>query len=400
MSMLPPNLALVPAPSPEEDAPSEHINDGFTGRGIPFRILMEQVRNTAPFLFTEEAKFTEKEPHLEALREWGRKPTTLTNAEMTHGEYFRLCLQCHHGTVATFVPTDVDVHIRFKLWQPPISATARREMAELVIQSLGWDFSRVSTRYVISPSTGELLSGHQGEWFSTAAAAYVSCMKWEEDLAHTLSDLIIAEIHREAQVFEEMKAKKDGLGLHQTATVIAHNLGDLDRVFDQWELADDNPLKKIAYKAGHVESGPLPRELWEAGELNKAYMANENHRHFALRRPRSLRRSEKFLLPFAPFLDDWGKFIAATPLLSSAEKGDVAESLVDGWVRLPKNVGYARALAGMEEAMPGGAAALWNEMPARNAKILQTGKLRQAATMPRERFEASWSRTALKFLKL
>lgn len=373
--------------------------EGFKGRGIPFAILMDQVRSTAPFLFGD-LPFGEREPHLKGLREWGRKPTTLTNAELTHAEYFRLCLQCHHGTVATFVPTDVDVHIRFKLWQPPLLGEARREMAELVLESLGWDFTRVSTRVVVSPKGGDLLSGHQGEWFSTAAAAYASCMKWEEALARELLEKIVAEVEREARIFEVMKARKDGIGLHQTATVIAHNLGDLDRVIDQWELPENDPLRKAVYKAGHEASGHLPRALWEAGELNKLYMANENHRHFALRRPRCLRRSETLLLPIAPFLDEWGRQIASSPLLSPAEIGEVAECLVDGWVRLPHTVGYARALAGMESAMPGGAAALWNEMPARNARLLQTGKLRQAVAMPRERFEASWNRTALKFLKL
>ena len=169
---------------------------------------------------------------------------------------------------------------------------------------------------------------------------------------------------------------------------------------DQWELDDDSPLKKGAYNAGHEKRAGLPEELYEAGELNKAHMAIENHRHFALRRPRCLRRGRDFLLPIAPFLEDWGQSIAESKDLSPGEKGEIAECLVDGWVRLPLTVGYARALAGMESSMPGGAWALWNEMPARNARTLQTGKLRQAVTQPRERFQGAWHRYALKFLKL
>src|SRR4051812_6103397 len=97
--------------------------NGFKGRGIPFAILMDQVRNTAPFIFGE-AVLNDREPHLKGLREWAQRPSTLKNAEMSHGDYFRLCLQVHHATVATFVPTDVDVHIRFKLWQPPLTEVA------------------------------------------------------------------------------------------------------------------------------------------------------------------------------------------------------------------------------------------------------------------------------------
>ena len=32
-------------------------------------------------------------------------------------DYFALCLACHHATVATFVPTDVDTKIRGLAWR-------------------------------------------------------------------------------------------------------------------------------------------------------------------------------------------------------------------------------------------------------------------------------------------
>ncbi len=372
----------------------------FTRRGIPALILLEQVQNTAPFLFDPTVTFATREPHLQWLRNFSARVSPTIMVDISHLDYFRLCLFAHHATVATFVPTDVDVHIRFKLWQPPLNLQTRLEMAELVLESLSWDYTRVSTRLATSPVSGEFMSGHQGEWFSTVVAAYAAAAHLEKDLSQRILEMVVNEIHRQAQIFADFKQVKDGIGLHRAATVIAHNLGDLDRVIDQWELDDDCPLKKAAYKAGHEHRADLPHELFEAGELNKAHMAIENHRHFALRRPRCLRRSPKFLLPISPFLEDWGQSIALSQDLTAGEKGEIAEFLVDGWVRLPLTVGYARALAGMESAMPGGASALWNEMPARNAKTLQTGKLRQAVTQPRERFEGAWQRYALKFLKL
>ncbi len=388
-------------PLPHSETPEAAEPTHARPRGIRFPILMDQVKNTAPFLFDPTTSFQEKETHLELLRSYEQRRLNgeMGDGEMELGEYYRFALASHHATVATFVPTDVDVHIRFKLWQPPISSEIRQQMAETVLESLSWDFHRVTTRTVVSPASGEVMCGHQGEWFSTAAAANAA-NRHNPELATELCRRIVNEILREAKAYKEFRTARDGIGLHAVATVIAHNLGDLDRVIDIWELKPDDELRSLVFNAGHEMVPGMPEELREAGELNKAYMAAENHRHFALRVPRCLRRSEKFLLPIAPFLFEWGRSIALSKELTAAEKGDVAEALVDGWVRLPETVGYARALAGMESGMPGGAKALWNEMPARNAKTLQTGKLRQAVTVPEERFKGAWEKSALKFLKL
>jgi len=389
-------LPLPPPPGGSDTEPNEPRR-----RGIPFPILMDQVKNTAPFLFEGSKTFHEKETHLVLLRdlEERRANGEMGDDKLTLDEYFRLALACHHATVATFVPTDVDIHIRYKLWQSPIPPETRQKMAETVLESMAWDFHRVSVRTVVSPESGEVMCGHQGEWFSTAVAAYAANRN-NPELAGELVDKIMKEVLREAKAYGEFRAARDGIGLHTAATVIAHNLGDLDQVIDLWELKPEDKLRATAYRAGHEKLANVPELLCEAGALNKAFLSAENHRHFVLRRPRGLRRSEKFLLPIAPFLYDWGRSIAASPDLTAREKGDVAHALVDGAERLVGTVGYARALAGMESGMPGGAKALWKEMPARYAKILQTGKLRQAVTVPEERFLGAWDKSALKFVKL
>src|SRR5688572_1175103 len=80
-------------------------------RGISPATLIDQVRNTAPFVFDalwESVAATPTHRYLEIIRSKHSMPS--------HESYFELCLAAHHTTVATFVPTDVDSQIRFKLW--------------------------------------------------------------------------------------------------------------------------------------------------------------------------------------------------------------------------------------------------------------------------------------------
>src|SRR5205823_10984683 len=124
---------------------------------------------------------------------------------------------------------------------------------------------------------------------------------------------------REERIYADFRMRKDGINLLKTATVIAHNLGDLNRVAEMWGLPQDGSL--------FPTTRPL---IVEAGELNKAFMAVENHRHFALRVPRPLRRNADFLLPIGPFFDEWGAKIARHPELLPDEIGEIAEALTDG----------------------------------------------------------------------
>lgn len=380
---------LFSRPSPTGEIPR---------RGIAPGALLQQVRNTAPFLFEPGWEPPRTAPYLAILRNAAATLDAQPFREQLfdHYAYFELCLAAHHGTVATFVPTDVDNQIRFKLWSPQLPLETIVAMAELVEASRGWDYRPVSTRWVASPASGERVSGHEGEWFSTAVAAYGALRRRAPERAAHLASLMVDELARQARIFSDLKRAKDGIGLLKAATLIAHNLGDLDRVVDMWNLPQDDPFVAVAYKAGHAESKAAPPELAAAGALNKAYMAEENHRHFALRVPRCLRRSADLLLPVAPFLDDWGSLVARYPAYAPEEIGGVAEALVDGWERLAGPIGYARALAGMEQTFPGGLSELAHNMPRRNAAKLKAGALRSLVSIPRARFEGHWNHVALK----
>jgi len=61
----------------------------------------------------------------------------LVAAELTPEEqlqdYFALCLACHHATVATFIPTDVDTKIRGILWQASRDRDVLRGMLRVAL---------------------------------------------------------------------------------------------------------------------------------------------------------------------------------------------------------------------------------------------------------------------------
>jgi hypothetical protein len=361
------------------------------------RILLEQVRNTVPFHLGEGGACT---PYLERLREAQRLPAA---DAPSHVSYFSLCLSAHYATVASFVPTDVDNQIRYKLWHPALPLAEVQAMVEVVDEARHWDVAPATTRLVRAPGGGRPLSGHDGEWLSVAVAAYGATRRRDPDTAAEVARWILEELTREAAVFAELERARDGIGALGAATLIAHNLGDLDRVIEQWNLAPDDPLREAAVKLGHdeVPRPALRREaelFFRAGRLNQRHMATENHRHFALREPRCLRRSVDLLLPIGPFFDDWGARLARHPALEPRDLGEIAGALIGGWERLQASgaVGYARALAGLLEAMPGGYSRLAAELPARAARTIRSGELHALIAVPRKRFEEQWNRLPLK----
>jgi len=368
-------------------------SDPDVPRGVSPTILLDQVRNTVPFLFEDGRSAYDDVPHLAELRRAYRAwqldgdlpPLSLVR-------YYRLCLCAHHATVASFVPTDVDNQIRFKLWHPSLSTETMRQLAEVVTESGGWRWDLMSVRGVRSPLSGEATSGHNGEWFSSAAAAYGALRRRRPDDAAGIAGAILREVRRELGIFADCRKSRDGIAMMKAAVVIAHNLGDLQRVLEMWQIDAGDPLVEAVER-----EKARPEQQWSA-ELNRRWMAAENHRHFALRGPKCLRRSPTSLLPIGPFFDEWGAQL--TRELAAEEIGEVVEALIAGWQWLenkePKStVGYCRALAGIEEAFAGGLNKLAAYLPARVAREWKTGTLRATCSIPRRRFEEQWKQAAL-----
>ena len=93
----------------------DHGGVSFWGRrsplksGISSSVLVEQVRNTAAWLWQEPACASLTAIFDESADEPLEDPGALVRA-------LRLRLAAHYATVATFVPTDVDAHIRHHMW--------------------------------------------------------------------------------------------------------------------------------------------------------------------------------------------------------------------------------------------------------------------------------------------
>jgi hypothetical protein len=179
---------------------------------------------------------------------------------------------------------------------------------------------------------------------------------------------------------------------------IAHNFGDLDRVVDMWDVPIADPLRLRFYKLTASAFGPerelrYKGRLWTAGELYKSVidgssMALENHRHFALRKPRALRSRPELRIPLGPFFDAWGADVAT--MLEGDDLIETIDALVYGGERLKDTVGYARALRGIAEAKP--------ELRERTSVLGKSPRLRKVLETPREELEGRWNAAALAHL--
>ncbi len=379
-----------------------------SNRGIAPELLLSQIRNTAPYVFGDEPDAASIVASVVAT-----PPAAFVRAlepealgALSHADYFRLCLSAHYLTCATLVPTDVDNQIRQKLWTRSLPLATVLEMGRLVLESGGWDFGPLTTRACYgakgSPFEEVALTGHAGEFFTVAAGAYAALGRHKAADARALRDALLEAIaqatERCSEVFGSLVRAGDGIGALRAAATIAHNFGDLDRVIDMWDLPFDDPLR-LGFRGLTGSAFDDERRLryqgrlWTAGELYKSViegssMALENHRHFALRKPRGLRTHPALRVPLGPFFDDWGAEVAARledePLIAEID------ALVQAALRKPKTASYARALCVIRQARP--------ELDERSRAIVRHPQLGRVLAMAREDFEARWSSAALAHL--
>jgi hypothetical protein len=225
-----------------------------------------------------------------------------------------------------------------------------------------------------------------------------SLLAGEQDGAAELEAAIDRELLREARAFESIRQTRGGeLDLLRLSAILTHNAGD---VMQGLALAGERSVGHAAKR----RFGDLARERFEryvgafgaAAALYRSMLAAEGHRNYPLRRPRALRRDPSLLLPIAPFLDDWGARIAATPLLGDDERAEIVGALLEGCRKVPGQAGYYRALAGFARAYPRGldAPEVAADQPTAVRRALRDGALRQKVAVRRESFEASAAKRA------
>lgn len=342
-------------------------------------LLLEQVRGCVPFVFAGPEPAGPRLRYLRVLRDYD-------GGRLDAPGYYELCLCAHWATAGSFLPTDVDNAIRWKLWQDVQPGLVALQ-ARLVLESRTWDYAPVTARRVDTPEGP--LSTHEGTWFSVAVGAYAACRGPYPELSAELLDAMREEAGREDRAYAALS--RDPLAFLKASALISHNFGDCDRVMDQWELKPGDPLREALYDAAKPGSRLYGGRLGLAGLLHQRHLSADNHRHYPLRAPKALRRGADLLLPVGPFFDGWGRTVARHPDLTLEEKAEVVRALVDGWTRLHEPPGYARALAGFCEVFPGGREKLKKLLPGKDLRLLSSGSLKVAMDEPQARFEARWA---------
>lgn len=375
----------------------KQLQSGLILNGIAPNILIKNVENTAPFLFKNILNTNgPKLGYLEKLIFYKKNLNQLKNIDLA--EYFHICLCAHWATAGTFVPTDVDNQIREGLWKHGEVGKYIEKMAELTIDSWTWDYGQVTNRKSYNITNNQIMSTHEGTWLSVAIGAYCALIKNKRmPLACKISAIIIQEIKKEEQLLLELRDKKDHLNFLRTCALMAHNFGDLDRVIDQWQMSDNDPFKKNIYKLGHKLNESHSPILFYAGLVNKEFLSVENHRHMSLRQPKCLRRSEKYLVPVGPFMDDWGELLGKDKNLTHSELAEIVCAFFEGFKRQDKAFGYVRAFRGLTKELPDELTTLEAHMPFDLMLEIKKSKFYQLAQIPKEEFEKNFLSHFLKF---
>jgi hypothetical protein len=366
--------------------------------GISPERLLEWVGASVPWIF--DLRLEDSHPRAGWLGILKQARVRLPELSDLYG-YFDLCVASHFATVGSFVPTDVDLAIREKLWGFVHSEDVLEHLWERVAAFREWDETPVSNRRVTGRG-GSVLSGIQGEWLTLAMGAYATARRLSSSRVSDIREAIEEEVSRELATLlgirEEFQEAPGAEGMKRylgATAAVAHNLGDLDRMFDAFGLDEQDVLRRRVYRSGH-EDARHPRPAFvEAGRVYQALVAAENHRNFALREPKGLRRSARFLLPFGLFLDQWGEDAVVGGFregeLNEGDLREIIEALVLGWQKLnPKSIytsqGYSRALVGIAKGL-GGRQQLEGAVPPVIRKALSESGLRTLLGVSREEFE-------------
>ncbi len=352
--------------------------------GIAPELVRSQVKNTAAWLW-DDSRAAEVTRWLDDVE----RATRDRDAPDGSHAYVRLLLAAHHGTVATFVPTDVDARIRHHVWTAMQTEAELASAADVVDEVAAWDVHAVSAR-VLDSEHGPL-SGIDGEWLGVRAGALGRAIAIRaEATIERLADAIDRELDREARIFEEALAKgAPAQTVLSAATILAHNLGDLSRVVDAWPAADGLAAHRDKYlRLGHPDAPRARAPFVLAGRLNKELMALENHRFLPLRKPRALRGARELILPIGPWFDAWGETIARSTHLEDRDRAEVVAALLELHASSPDQQGCLRALAGIHRATRGGLELYVPDLPARMRKDALRGRVRDALDVSEERFRA------------
>lgn len=292
---------------------------------------------------------------LAIVRAGNRLPAVRHPSPLQRLDYFALCLASHWATVASYCPTDVDAKIRGRCWSEPKPDVLRAQVA-VVRAARTWDVRAISARWIDAPDGP--IGGHQGEWLGVAVGALGGLLRAGiADQAEEIAAAIDGELAREAAEFrrrvEGVRAGGGGeVELLRLAALMTHNVGDVDQGLAYWDERTGEAWRVRLRRLAHDNTTPYDGAYQTAALLYKRLLAAEGHRHYPLRAVKALRRSADLLLPIGPFFDDWGRRVASHESLSPGDRAEVLEALIVGCRKVPGQMGYQRAIAGMASAQP------------------------------------------------
>lgn len=322
------------------------------------RILLRQVRDTAPWLWPAPAAaaptgrgIAGESDHplgwwriLHASKSWNR----LQRGDVSeHVDYLALCLACHHATVATYVPTDVDSKIRNHLWRIASAPPVLKRLYAVLVHGLSWDVAPCSRRF-LDTDHGPI-SGMDGERLGCLVGAYGylrsrGLVEEAADAKHRID----TELQREAMIWQAETVPRRRCML---AAILTHNAGDVGQGLAGWPqdpiLAGDREhWEQLAQQGPERFDGAFPA----AAACYRGGMAAEGHRHYPLRELTMLRRHPDLLLPIPPFLEEWGATLATHPALSEEEREEILAGLIMACDKVAEQRGYQRAIRGFLDA--------------------------------------------------
>lgn len=366
----------------------------FTFNYISPATIVEQVRNTAPFLnvarIDDGRRLIECREYLDILARGEALAEATLDPDATIEDYFALCLAAHHATVATFVPTDVDTKIRGLLWRDIRSPASLERMFRFARNAMTWSIEGISTRATALAGVGPV-SGHNGEQLSVLAAALGSFLHVNAaSLAEEAAAAIDAELQREATEFQHaLHTRGCELDALRLASSLTHNAGDLDQGISFWpSSAAHREAKQSFGRLAHENTKPYNGAYQTAARVYKAAMSCEGHRHYPLRTVRALRHSRDLLLPLGPFFDDWGATIARHPSLTQDDRAETLAALLAGCRKIEGQRGYYRAIHGMSQALGGSMEALAKALPKTARDDWKNPETRKLVSVPRVSFES------------
>ncbi|MBI3211026.1 MAG: hypothetical protein HYZ37_19240 [Candidatus Solibacter usitatus] len=361
--------------------------------------LLGLVRNTAPFLFAEpraiksSGRLIERGAHgfLDILDQGALLNWDALDDTALREDYFAFCLACHHATVATYVPTDVDAKIRGLLWRMNRGQESTRRMFDFTLRAMHWSIDGISRRATSVAGVGPV-SGHNGEQLSVLAGALGTFIKTgDTEHAHNAAAAIDAELEREATEFRAALKKKGAeLDALRIVASLTHNVGDLDQGISFWPAGVTHDEARARFgRMAHENTTPCGGAFHLAARVYKKAMSTEGHRNYPLRGVKALRQSADLLLPLGPFLDDWGALTAIHPLLTWNDRAEILAALIHGCKTIPGQRGYYRAIHGMVNALGGTLDRVVTLLPARSRSDFKDAALRKQIAVPRISFESS-----------